>query len=274
MKSSNIICRIFLALSFFLFVLNIPTIAQEITVMTYNIYHGELNNEPGKSNLKQVADIIIQYKPDFVALQEVDSMTNRSAILNDSVPQNLVKELAEMTEMHGFFGKAIDYGNGAYGEGILSRFPTSARTAILPGPKGGELRALISAEHTFPNGQRIIFAGTHLCHQFTENRLAQVDSLCSIFKNSDIPVIIGGDFNFSPDSESYKLIGTCFNDAADMKGDPQNTIPSDNPRARIDYIFVSKKHNWTIKEVKVIRSEASDHLPVLVTLELKEKLQE
>ncbi len=270
MKNTNTPPLPFFVLCGIILLINFQVSAQEITVMTYNIYHGELNNEPGKSNLKQVAEIINQYKPDFVALQEVDSMTNRSAMFNDSVPQNLVNELAEMTEMHGFFGKAIDYGNGAYGEGILSRFPTSARTVILPGPKGGELRALIRVEHTFPSGQKIIFAGTHLCHQFTENRLAQVDSLCSIFKDSDIPVIIGGDFNFSPDSESYKLIGTCFNDAAEIIGDPQNTIPSDNPVTRIDYIFVSKKHNWTIKEVKVIRSEASDHLPVLVTLELKE----
>jgi endonuclease/exonuclease/phosphatase family metal-dependent hydrolase len=269
MKKINIHPPLFLALSGIILLMNFRLIAQEITVMTYNIYHGELSNEPGKSNLKEIADIINQYKPDFVALQEVDSMTNRSATFNDSVPQNLAKELAELTNMFGFFGKAIDYGNGGYGEGILSRFPTSASTLILPSPKGGELRALLSIEHTFPNGQKIIFAGTHLCHQFTENRLAQTDSICDIFNDSEIPVIIGGDFNFSPDSESYKLIRNCFNDAAELNGNPQNTIPSDNSATRIDYIFVSKKHNWTIKEVKVIRSEASDHLPVLVTLKLK-----
>ena len=270
MKVSNAFPRIFFILSSFMLVLNISSTAQEIKVMTYNIYHGELDYEPGKSNLKEIADIINQYKPDFVALQEVDSMTNRPATFNDSIPQNLVEELAGLTGMYGFFGKAIDYSNGGYGEGILSRFPTSATSVILPSPKGGEKRALISIVHTFPNGQKINFAGTHLCHQFAENRLAQTEAICNILNASEIPVIMGGDFNFSPGSESYKLIRTCFNDAAEMKGDPQNTIPSDNPRDRIDYIFVSKKHNWTIKEVKVIRSEASDHLPVLVTLELKE----
>jgi endonuclease/exonuclease/phosphatase family metal-dependent hydrolase len=100
--------------------------------------------------------------------------------------------------------------------------------------------------------------------------MAQTETICNILNDSEIPVIMGGDFNFSPDSESYKLIRTCFNDAAEIKGNPQNTIPADNPDTRIDYIFVSKKHNWKIKDVKVIRSEASDHLPVLVTLELSE----
>lgn len=270
MKASNIFYLIFFTLSYFMVGLNNSSTAQEIKVMTYNIFHGELSNEPGKSNLKEIAEIINQYKPDFVALQEVDSMTFRSATFNDSIPQNLVKELAGMTGMHGFFGKAIDYSNGAYGEGILSRFPASATNSILPIPMGGELRALLRIEHTFPNGQQIIFAGTHLCHQFSENKLAQTETICNIFNDSEIPVIIGGDFNFTPESESYKLIRTYFNDAAEMKGNPQNTIPSDNPNTRIDYIFVSNKHNWKIIDVKVISSEVSDHLPVLVTLELTE----
>jgi endonuclease/exonuclease/phosphatase family metal-dependent hydrolase len=268
MKPTNLFPRLFLALSCFLFALNFNAIAQELTVMTYNIYHGELNYEPGKSNLKEIADIINQYKPDFVAMQEVDSMTNRSAAFNDSIPQNLVQELAELTGMYGFFGKAIDYSNGGYGEGILSRFPTSATKSILPIPKGGEHRAFLSVEHTFPNGQKIIFAGTHLCHEFAENRLAQAETICSILKDSKIPIVMGGDFNFRTDSEPYKVIRNCFNDAADIKGDPQNTIPFENPRARIDYIFLSKKHDWTVKDVKVIRVNASDHMPVLVTLEL------
>jgi hypothetical protein len=58
-----------------------------------------------------------------VALQEVDSMTNRSAALNNGIQQDLVQELARMTGMHGYFGKAIDFSDGGYGEGILSRYP-------------------------------------------------------------------------------------------------------------------------------------------------------
>ena len=249
---------------------NFNATGQEITVMTYNIYHGEQHYDVGKSNLNQIADVINHYKPDFVALQEVDSMTERSASFNNGVAQNLVMELAGLTGMYGFFGKAIEYSNGGYGEGILSRFPAHSTNSILPIPKGGEERALLSIEHTFPNGQKIIFAGTHLCHEFAENRLAQAEAICSLLKDSKIPIIMGGDFNFRPDSEPYKIIQNCFNDAAVVKGDPQNTISFENPRARIDYIFLSKKHNWTVKDVKVIPANASDHMPVLVTLELKE----
>src|SRR5690606_24904090 len=95
----------------------------EFKVMTYNIYHCEENYNPGHSNIQRVADIINTYKPDFVALQEVDSMTNRTAEFNADVPKDLVQELAKLTGMHGYFAKAIDYSNGGYGEGVLSRWP-------------------------------------------------------------------------------------------------------------------------------------------------------
>lgn len=241
----------------------------EITVMTWNMYHGEQHYEPGKSNLNQIAEVINQYKPDFVALQEVDSMTNRSASLHKGVPKDLVQELARLTGMHGYFGKAIDYSNGGYGEGILSRFPVQSVNYQLPTPKGGEGRALLTIKHTLHNGQQIIFAGTHLCHQFDENRAAQVEAICTIFKDTRKPLIMGGDFNFTPDAEPYQVLKNCFKDAAVMAGRPQPTIPYDKPSSRIDYIFLSAEHQWEVKEVVVIRDNASDHMPVLVTLVLK-----
>src|SRR3546814_5607102 len=61
-----------------------------ITVMTYNSYHGEQAYEPGKSNLQEVARVINTYKPDFVAIQEVDSLTGRSAELNDGKTKELI----------------------------------------------------------------------------------------------------------------------------------------------------------------------------------------
>lgn len=245
------------------------TIAQEIKVMSYNIFHGEKYYERGKSNLKDIATVIDHYKPDFVALQEVDSMTDRSASINNGIPQDLIKILAEKTGMYGFFGKAIDYGNGGYGEGILSRYPGDVVNYKLPNTKGGEGRALLTLEHILPNGLKIIFAGTHLCHEFSENRLEQINGIVSIFRETNLPVILGGDFNFRPDNNPYQVITNYFYDTAEIKGNPQNTISFEKPRARIDYIFVSKGHKWIIKNVEVIKVDASDHMPVLVTLELE-----
>jgi len=69
------------------------TKAQTLKVMTYNIYHGEEGYNRGHSNIQRIADLINEYQPDFVALQEVDSMTNRTAAFNGGVPKDLMKEL-------------------------------------------------------------------------------------------------------------------------------------------------------------------------------------
>lgn len=250
--------------------LNAQTEPREIKVMTYNIYHGEQPYNPGNSNLPQIAELINKLNPDFVALQEVDSMTNRSAGINSGEPKDLVLELSRMTGMTGFFGKAIDYSDGGYGEGILSRFPARATKYSLPIPKGGEERALLMINCILPGGREIVFAGTHLCHQFEENRLAQTEAICKILGAIDKPVILAGDFNFRPESEPYQLIVRKFADAAVIGGDPEPTISFENPRNRIDYVFLSGNYKWNVKDVEVIRCSASDHMPVMVILEIED----
>ena len=86
-----------------------------VTVLTYNIYHGEDAN--GGSTLDAVAKVINSLKPDLVALQEVDNKTTRAKGLD------LTAELSQRTGMQGVFGKAMDFAGGGYGEAVLSRLP-------------------------------------------------------------------------------------------------------------------------------------------------------
>lgn len=241
--------------------------------MSYNIYHGENPYKPGTSNIPEIADIIQSHSPDFVALQEVDSMTERTAGFIDGIRVNLVNELENITGMTGFFGKAIDYSNGGYGEGLLiSERQTilSHHKLMLPIPKGGEERAVLFARNKLKNGKELIFAGTHLCHQFQENREAQAKEIVRYFKQENAPVILCGDFNFEPGSEPYKIITDYFYDAAVLNGDPQDTFSAEDPQIRIDYIFLSKNHPWGVSSIKVLKHKASDHMPVVGKIVLKE----
>jgi len=249
---------------FLLLVMNCSAYAQEFTVMTYNIYHGEHAENPGKSNLGKIASLIDEHEPDLVALQEVDSMTRRSAQLVSGGPVDQVQELAEMTGMHGYFGKAISFDGGGYGVGILSRDPADVLVYKLPLPEEGEARRLITLR-TSLNGAEFVFAGTHLCHESQENRLAQVEAICDILDNEEVPVIVGGDFNFIPGSTSYKAIRNCFRDAAADVGKPLLTYPAGAPDKRIDYVFFSGNSEWKVVNVEVARSTASDHSALLVT---------
>lgn len=240
-----------------------------LTLMTYNIFHGEHYYENGKSNLEDIASVIKSVNPDFVALQEVDSMTIRTAGFNFGTKKDLVSELASMTEMNGYFAKAIDYSEGGYGEGLLSRHDALMSQIQLPTPEGGEGRAMALATFTFENGQRITFGATHLCHEYEENRVTQTGAVVKFMKSIPHATVISGDLNFRPDSESYQIIQNDYLDAAVVHGNPGNTIPFESPRARIDYIWLSKNSEWEVLDVEVISVGHSDHMPVVVKVKLK-----
>lgn len=238
-----------------------------LKLMTYNIYHGEHPAE-GTSNLEQVARLIRSEQPDLVALQEVDSLTGRSAGLNRGEPQNLVEELAEMTGMYGYFGKAMDYDGGGYGEGILSGKPVRIRKVMLPIPEGGEERALLIASMALDGDKRLVFAGTHLCHQHHKNRLAQAQRINGEFAGTGEAVVLAGDLNFTPGSDPYEVLGSDWIDAALSAGSSSHTFSFEEPSRRIDYLFLSQKayERYEIEEVRVLKVGYSDHMPVVVTL--------
>lgn len=254
--------------SFFLFIIGISSYSQtQIRILSYNIYHGELPYKKGQPNLDSVAQFIKGVQPDFVACQEVDSSTGRSTLYYGQ-KIDFIKELAAKTGMYGYFGKAMDYDGGGYGEGLLSSNPLHAKVVLLPNPAGGEPRSLIYAETTLKNGQKLTIGGTHLCHQFDENKAAQVTHINALFGNSLTPAIVCGDFNFESTEAPYPIMLKQWKDAAVIKGDPQNTFSSDKPGKRIDYAFVSKTATWKIVDVEVFPVNYSDHMPVLFVIEL------
>jgi endonuclease/exonuclease/phosphatase family metal-dependent hydrolase len=203
-----------------------------------------------------------------VVCQEVDSSTGRSASYYGK-RTDYIKELATKTGLHGYFGKAMDYDGGGYGEGLLSKDPVAAKVVLLPNPAGGEPRSVIYAETTLKNGRKVVVAGTHFCHQYEENRLAQGGHINTLFSNSAAPVIVCGDFNFESTAAPYQVMKKQWKDVAVIKGNPQNTFSSDKPGKRIDYAFVSKTAAWKIVDVEIFPVDYSDHMPVLFTLELK-----
>ncbi len=254
-------CLFFLALS-------LSALSQiQVKVLTYNMYHGELAYEPGKPSLDSIISFINKVQPDFVALQEVDSATGRSANLYGK-KTDLIKELAAKTGMNGYFGKAMDFDGGSYGEGLLSVFPLKTVTVPIPSPSGGESRSLMYANIRLSNGQNIIVGGTHLCHESPENRQAQVESIDKLYRSLLVPGIVCGDFNFEASDAPYEAMSNWFKDAAAVKKNVSNTFSSKEPTKRIDYAFITRRGNWKVISAETFPVTYSDHLPVLITLEM------
>lgn len=241
---------------------------QTIKVLSYNIFHGEHAYKKGEPNIDDIARLINEYKPDLAAFQEVDSATGRSEGIY-KIKTDFIAALAQKTGMYGFFGKAMNYDGGGYGEGLLSRKPAKATVTTLPTPKGGEPRALIYIDYTIAKNKKIIFAGTHLCHQYDENRVAQTEQINKEFSASKYPVILCGDLNFIPGKPPYVVLQSSWEDAAVLKGNPENTFSSQKPFIRIDYAWLKKGFKWKVIDMQVLPYDYSDHKPVLITLEIQ-----
>ena len=128
-------------------------------------------------------------------------------------------------------------------------------------------------------GQIFVHMNTHLDHVGTiamQNGAELIGERASQF-DKDIPVILTGDFNVTPDSAPCQAIRNCgFTDARDVaahtdKAYTFHAYQPDNPilHSEIDYIFV--KGNVTVRELKVIRKKIdgyfpSDHFPVVADI--------
>ncbi len=206
----------------------------KLRVMTFNTQHC-LNFLTQKIDYEKMADTVRTCAPDIVSLNE---MRGKGAIegYDDQVPI-----LAEKTGMAGIFAEAIRFeGENPYGNGLLSRFPVIHYEVIpIPAPEvkgyGGyyEDRCLLKA----------------VLENLPRERC-----------------VLMGDFNLTPDSPYIAKIRTRMQDAAEYAPEDTKSFPSDAPRVKIDYIFVSG-------DIRILSSEvppivASDHRPHIADLDI------
>ena len=232
-----------------------------VRVLTYNIYHGETMK--GDFDLDMIAEVISSAKPDLVALQEVDFFTNRARNMD------LATELGKRTNMAPLFGKAMEFDEGEYGEGILSRYSFSqTKNHALFAQQGKEPRAALEVMIILQSGDTIRFVGTHLDHTRDEtDRINQAKQLNEIFGARNIPTILAGDLNAKPGSATMKILSGRWTQTFEENSP---TFPSKDPRIKIDYILFKPANRWRVLETRVLNAPmASDHCPVLSVLELK-----
>lgn len=227
-----------------------------LKLMTYNIKNA--NGMDDVCNFQRIANVINNASPDVVAIQEVDSMTNRSG------QKYVLGEIAERTQMHAYFAPAIDFDGGKYGIGLLTRqVPVRLQTIPLPGRE--EARALILAEF-----EDYIYCCTHmsLTEEDRMESLKIVKSFTAPYKKS---LFLAGDMNAEPESDFTKELQKDFQLLSNPK---QHTYPAPEPKETIDYIATLKSNanGFALISARVLNEPmASDHRPILVELRTAEK---
>lgn len=227
-----------------------------LKLMSYNIKNA--NGMDNVCNFQRIANVINNASPDVVAIQEVDSMTNRSG------QKYVLGEIADRTQMHGYFAPAIDYDGGKYGIGLLTKqVPLRLQTLPLPGRE--EARTLILAEFT-----DYIYCCTHMSLT-EEDRMKSLELVKAFTSSSTKPLFLAGDMNAEPESGFIKELQKDFQILSNPK---QHTFPAPDPKETIDYIAMLKQNakGFAVISAKVINEPmASDHRPILVELRTAEK---
>jgi endonuclease/exonuclease/phosphatase family metal-dependent hydrolase len=227
----------------------------KLTILTYNVHL--CVGVDSKTDYQRVADVINRINPQVVALQELDSATQRS---DGYVTLN---ELATRTNMYPVYGPYFEYEGGKYGIGILSKEkPVKWQSIPIPGRR--ENRLLIVELEDY------ILCCTHLSG-IQDAKLKSVEILNDLLEESSKPVFFAGDLNSVPGSEVINNIEARWI----MLNNPSlPTFPSNNPQKCIDYIFALKDNSYTFKiNHNIVEKEpvASDHCPVWVEVVITEK---
>jgi len=245
-----------------------PADSSTLRVLCYNI-HWALGTD-GKYDVERIARVIEEAKPDLVALQEVDVGVKRSGRVHE------LRRLTELTGLASRFGPTQHYEGGLFGNAVMTRLPildvvihplpyTEATEEKVTYPRGA-----IAVTVEGPDGKPLRFISTHFQHNLEADRVAEAKAINALFakEGDEMPSILAGDINATPEAEPVKILEKEWTNAIDDEAAP--TAPSVNPRSRIDYIFHRPEARFRMIESKVLPEEvASDHRPVLAVLELQ-----
>jgi vancomycin resistance protein VanJ len=223
--------------------------SDSFTVMSYNIWGW---NE----DIEAITEVVRQEQPDFLLLQEVHP--HMASLLDDALA-----DLYPESELHLAYESRI-------GQAILSRYPLTSVEATVE--KGRTQKVIADT----PYGSIAVWN----VHPYQPlpwySQYQQISTLTVDIAAADYPLIVGGDFNTTDQSETYRMIDQYLDNAHWEAGwgfgfsFPASTrrlkgivpVPS---LVRIDHIFYSD-HFFARDARTLLNSGGSDHLPVVTTL--------
>jgi endonuclease/exonuclease/phosphatase (EEP) superfamily protein YafD len=218
-------------------------------VMSYNVL-------ARNKQVTEVARLIWREQPDILLLQE----------LTPIMAQALTKQLADLYPEGQLY---LAYEPGAY-QGIISRYPL---TRVELAYDKGRTQKVTAETPVGPIAVWNVHPNTPLPWS---RQYRQITALAEDIADVTGPLIVGGDFNTTDQSEAYRLVGQYLHNAHWEAGWGFGfSFPAHSPRfsdvtvitpvIRIDHIFYSD-HFYPHTARTLNESGGSDHLPVTARL--------
>ncbi|MGL5682437.1 MAG: endonuclease/exonuclease/phosphatase family protein [Marinifilaceae bacterium] len=260
-------------------------VVPDLKVLSYNIHNG------GKGVETDLCAYIVQQNADIVALQEFVEPINGTG--------QVTKLLKKHYPFYKFSEKSRTRHN-AQGLALFSKYPIKNSRSI-----GYESRKNSSVLYTIDMHKReMIVVNNHFESTGISNadrsylrnlvegeqelredvslrvintlatssskRASQADTVSSLIKNVNLPIIVCGDFNDTPLSYTYRVLASDLQDAYINKGaGPGFTFDTNPFMVRIDHIL----YNNGLKALtcRVPRVDYSDHYPIVATFAWEKK---
>ncbi len=240
----------------------------KLRIMTFNVQHFRNYNYPEENRveLPLFADYIAAQNADIVGLNEV---YDRGATPEYEKQAFQVGERAGYKQV--YFAEAIQLeGKYSYGNAILSKYPFEGKTIPVPNPpqealngKYAEDRCVLKAKIEV-EGRTLTVLCCHFGLNDAEGNNA-VETICKLVDECTTPLLVMGDFNFTPASPILAPLYARLTSTDHLFGENNYTFPSDNPQEKIDYIFT---RDVRVLCGKINREVLSDHNSLCVEIEL------
>lgn len=250
-------------------------------------------------NTKDVIEFVNKQNPDIIALQEL------MRPLEDSVfeifrSESVIKSSTQNKLPHSFFGPLYatrkftmngnphrDFGGLVeQGNTIISKYPIlrasneffyqsysldTDRTSFVTEDHSRAIQ-MIEMQINDKNIQILNLHGVYSKDKKdSERSFDQSKQILKMAKRKNIPTIIVGDFNLLPSTKSIEMIDKEFRNLI-KEYNIKSTRPDfrdhlDEGNIAIDYVFVSK--GIKVNDFKVIDTDISDHLPLVLDFDLE-----
>jgi endonuclease/exonuclease/phosphatase family metal-dependent hydrolase len=264
------------------------------SVMSFNIFVSQFND----ARVQRVVDTILENAPSVFGVQEASIawMTVLKSKLNSLYASvGVGRDWGGLGEHSAIFYRTDKFNLIKSGTRWLSDDPVTEGTyCTYTDPETG-----ITHRANFPrimtyavlerksDGKQFIYVNTHLdhngnnSHEIAEGvRQRQIEILIAeIKKLGDLPTIVTGDFNVSPEASAYTtMIGAGFLDSSHIAKEGEikptyNNLQDGYAGAIIDYIFVSPELKDAVDTYTVCPSKRdgqwiSDHNAIIATITL------
>lgn len=161
-----------------------------LKIITFNVAHGK--GMDGIVDVVRQAEILKEYRPDIVFLQEIDMYTKRAG------ERSQIREFSKQLGLYySSMESNITIEDGYYGDGIISRFPIAFSTNYLMPLTSinHEQRGILCNRISFGTTKINLFSA-HLSTYEDERVLAakEINRIIRKIDKNEL-IIMGGDFN-------------------------------------------------------------------------------